>query len=353
MFVKFLKLKCKYTKKYEIHFVFVSLAVMSETRIFALRKLITTAKNLAIVMHVNPDGDAMGSALALYEYAKNQDIETTVISPGVISNTLKWLPNSEKILEFEEVSQKHLKRLQEFDTVVFVDHSSTGRCENIPQYLEIERGRRAYIDHHPSPDFEVGIAVSETNSAATCCIVFELLQKWQANITPTIASCLYTGIVTDTGNFRYGKGIAQVFHIASELVKLGIDKEEITQSIYYTNTENRLRLLGFVLQEKMQLVGKHAAYITLTKQEIEKNGAEYSDTEDFVNQPLTIKNVNISAIFIEKEDYIKISFRSRGKFDVNLLARNHFNGGGHKNAAGGRFFGTLQEAVALYSKNVI
>lgn len=315
--------------------------------------LIGKAKHLAIVMHQTPDGDAMGSALTLYEYAQNTGISAMVISPTPINDYLMWLPHSEKIFIFDETLELHRNKLREFDTVIFVDHSSNGRCGNIPNYLTMPIENRAFIDHHPSPDFNVAIAILEVESAATCCVLYEVLSALGAEITKTMATCLYTGIITDTGNFRYGKGIAQVFRIASELIVLGVNKEWITEKIYYNNTENRLRLLGFVLNEKMQRVGKHAAYITLTENEIASLNAEYNDTEDFVNYPLTIKDVLISAIFIEKDDYIKLSLRSRGEFDVNLLARNHFNGGGHKNASGGRFYGSMQEAVDLYSKNII
>lgn len=326
---------------------------MNTTLIANLKELIATAKDLAIVMHLNPDGDAMGSALALYQSVLSQGVTATVVSPTPISETLDWLPYRETVFVFDEKQETHKKRLQQFDTVVFLDHSSTGRCGSVVDYLTMPIVRRAYIDHHPSPDFEVGIAISEAESAATCCILYEVLCALKFPINTSIASCLYTGIVTDTGNFRYGKSIAQVFRIASELVLLGIDKEAITEAIYHTHSENRLRLLGFVLKEKMQRVGKHSAYITLRQKEIEGLGAQYSDTEDFVNYPLTISDVFVSAIFIEKEDYIKLSFRSRKEFDVNLLARNHFNGGGHKNASGGRFYGTMQEAVDLYTKNII
>lgn len=318
-----------------------------------IKELIISAKNLAIVMHVNPDGDALGSALALYQYARQQNITATVVSPTPITEALDWLPYRQEVFIFDEKQQAHKKELQLFDSIIFVDHSSKGRCGSIADYIIIPKTRRAYIDHHPSPDMEVETAISETKSAATCCIVYELLQMLKAHITKQMASCLYTGIVTDTGNFRYGNGIAQVFRIASELILLGIDKEDITQKIYYTNTEQHLRLLGLVLKEKMQQVGSHSAYICITQQDFDKTGTQHNDTEDFVNYPLTIKNVYVSVIFIEKEDHIKISLRSRGEFDVNLLARKHFNGGGHKNAAGGRFYGTMQQAVTLYSKNTI
>ncbi|PVX49897.1 phosphoesterase RecJ-like protein [Balneicella halophila] len=318
-----------------------------------LKKLIEESTRLAVVMHQNPDGDAMGSALALYEYANDSGTSATVISPTPINENLLWMPHSEHIFIFDETLQSHQKQLQEFDTVVFVDHSSDGRNGSVSDYLTAPTEKRVFIDHHPSPNLEVAIAISEVESAATCCVLYEIFVALNAHISKTMGTCLYTGIITDTGNFRYGKGMAQLFRITSELIILGIDKEQVTQQIYYSNTENRLRLLGFVLNEKMKRVGNHAAYITLTEQEISSLNAKYNDTEDFVNYPLTIKDVYISAIFIEKDDYIKISLRSRVEFDVNLLARNHFNGGGHQNASGGRFYGTLQEATDLYSKNII
>ncbi len=326
---------------------------MNVSKINNLQQLLSTAKRLAIVMHVNPDGDAIGSALSIYEYATQLEITAIPISPTEINENLLWLPHSEKIFCFDEENPQKLEKLGVFDTVIFVDHSSTGRSGDLPKLLNVSEERSAYIDHHPSPNFQVGIPILDDKSAATCCIAFDLLIAMNATITPSMATCLYTGIVTDTGNFRYGSNIGQVFRIASELVALGIDKDEITQRIFHTNTENRLRLLGFVLKQKMQRVGKHSAYITLTQEEITNCGAIYNDTEDFVNYPLTIKDVFVSAIFIEKKEHIKISFRSRGKFDVNLLARNHFNGGGHKNASGGRFYGTIDEAVALFSKKII
>ncbi len=326
---------------------------MNTTQAKELKELLISAENLAVVVHQNPDGDALGAALALCEYATQLGTATTVVSPSPINENLIWLPHYEQIFIFDEEDEKQQKYLQHFDTVVFVDHSSNGRCGSITEFLTIPMERRAFVDHHPSPNIEVKIAISKTDSAAASCIVYELLCELKAKITKEMATCLYAGIITDTGNFRYGNGIAQVFRIASELLLLGIDKEAITQKIYYANTEQRMRLLGITLKDKMHLLGKNAAYISLSREDLDSVGASYNDTEDFVNYPLMIKDVYVSAIFIEKKDYIKLSFRSRGEFDVNLLARNHFNGGGHKNAAGGRFYGTMQEAIALYSKNVI
>lgn len=324
---------------------------MAKNKALQIQKLINNAKKVAIVMHSNPDGDAMGSALALCEYVQTQKKEVTVISPTPIASDLLWLPQASDILTFEKESAKHKAEMTTFDTVIFVDHSNDTRSEPAFEYLTAPATHRAFIDHHPSPNMDVAIAYSVVDSASTCCLIYEIFKEWNIPISATMATSIFTGIMTDTGNFHYGSNMSQVFRIASELMLLGIDKEYITQKVYHTATENRMRLMGYVLKDKMTLVNKNSAYITLTMEEFHQFNATKSDTENLVNLPLFIENVTVSAIFIENPDFIKISLRSRGEFDVNLLARTHFNGGGHRNASGGTFLGSMQTAVDLFIEN--
>lgn len=324
-----------------------------ENLAFEIQKIIKKSSKTGIVMHTNPDGDAMGSALALYEYIISQGKEAVVISPSEVAENLCWMPHYEQVLIFDEENTKHIEALETLDTVIFVDHSTDERNGNVHKYLQAPLENKVYIDHHPQPDMKVAVAYSEPQSAATCCVLYEIFTTLEATISTTMATCLYTGICTDTGNFRFGNNISQVFRIASELVKMRIDKEAITEAIYNTASENRMRLVGYALYEKMQLTGKHAAYISLSRKELDRFHVQRGDTDEIVNLPLSMKNITISAIFIENDDFIKISFRSRGDFDVNLLARNFFNGGGHKNASGGRFYGSMDNAIEQYKTNII
>lgn len=324
---------------------------MAKNKAYQIQKLISSAKKIAIVMHSNPDGDAMGAALALCEYVQSQKKEVLVISPTPISPDLLWLPQAEAILTFEKDSEKHKAEMATFDTILFVDHSNDTRSEPAYEYFTAPIASRIFIDHHPAPNMEVAVAYSVIDSASTCCLIYEIFKEWRIPVSTTMATAIFTGIMTDTGNFHYGNNMSQVFNIASELMLLGIDKEYITQKIYHTATENRMRLMGYVLKDKMTLVNRNSAYITLTMKELRQFNATKNDTENLVNLPLLIENVTVSAIFIENPDFIKISLRSRGEFDVNLLARTYFNGGGHRNASGGIFYGSMQIAVDLFIEN--
>lgn len=315
-----------------------------------LYKLITDAKQLAIVIHVNPDGDAMGSALAMLEFVGSCGIKSQVFSPTKITTTLDWMPYRDKVAVFDSDNQEQLQFLTDVDTVLFVDHSVEKQSGGIYEYLSLSEKKSAFIDHHPYPSLLADIGYSQVNSAAACCVVYELLKSWEVPMTKSMATCLFTGICTDTGNFKYGNNLEQAFRIASELMQLGIDRQKIIDALFYSEREDSLRLLGYVLSEKMHLVSKEVAYISLSAQELKDNNEQQGDTDNIVNYPLAIKTVEVSAIFIEREDCIKISFRSKGQRDVSELARKYFNGGGHRNASGGRFYGNMNDAINEYIK---
>lgn len=317
-----------------------------------IHKLIEESRQLAIIMHQNPDGDAMGSALALYEYITSLNISCKVFSPTSIASVLDWMPHRKSILLFDPKNKMQKEYLDNADSVIFVDHSSENQSGIIFDYLNISEKKTAFIDHHPFPSIPVDIAYSVTDSAAACCVTYQIFKIWGIKPTPTMATCLYTGICTDTGNFKYGNNLSEAFQIASELINLGIDQKEIIYSLFYNSSVSSLKLLGFVLSKKMKLISSKVAYISLTKEELLRYNIQQGDTDDIVNYPLKIKDINISAIFIEREDCIKISFRSKGNSDVSKIARDFFNGGGHRNASGGRFYGTMEEAINEYIKQI-
>jgi bifunctional oligoribonuclease and PAP phosphatase NrnA len=316
-----------------------------------INSLIINKKNIVIIPHQNPDGDAIGSVLGLFHFFTAKGKSATVISPNNFPDFLKWMPGANDILIFTK-NQKHAKKLiQNAELFVFGDFNSLSRIKNLEKSILQNDAPKILIDHHPYPDDFANFTISDTSVSSTAELVFEFILSLNSinEIDKNIAECLYAGILTDTGNFSYNSSNPRTFEIAAELLKKKINKDHIFKNIYDNYALSRWKLLGYCLYEKMNILHEFkVGYISISKQELEDFDFVPGDTEGFVNYPLSVKGIVVSALFIEKNDIIKISFRSKGEYAVNELAKQYFNGGGHKNAAGGEIELSLNEAIEKF-----
>ncbi len=327
--------------------------MMNDFKIKQLKELLITSKKIVIVSHRNPDGDAYGSSLALYHYLLKYKHDVTVVSPNDCPEFLKWLPGQKSIRVFEENIDKGKEILKEAEIVFTLDFNALHRVgQQMQTALEELNTTFVMIDHHEQPDDYANFMYSDPSKASTCEMIYHFLEKLGdlECIDKTIATCLYTGIVTDTGSFKYNATSNITHNIVASLISLGIDHTKIHNNIFDTNSFNRLQLLGIALSNLKVLNTYKTAYITLSQQELNSQSFKKGDTEGFVNYGLSIKGIVFAVIFIEdqKQGIIKMSLRSKGNFSVNDFARNHFSGGGHLNAAGGRSELSLSNTIKQF-----
>lgn len=319
-----------------------------------LENLLQTVHNVAIVTHVNPDGDAIGSSLGWAGFLRQRGINATVIVPNRFPDFLKWMAGSEDIIIYNDNKELAESCLSKIDVLFCLDFNNVHRLENLGDYIDTLSCKRVLIDHHlePSPDFFLTFSVVPISS--TCEIVYRLISALggEKQINKEMAESIYTGIMTDTGAFSHNASDPELFRIVANLLECGIDKPKIHAEVNNNFSSDRLILLGYTLHQRMKILPDyHAAYIYLTRAELESYNFEPGDTEGFVNLPLGIKGIILSVFFSESPNgTIKISFRSRGDFSVNDMARKHFNGGGHKNAAGGKLELSLKESTLFFEK---
>jgi bifunctional oligoribonuclease and PAP phosphatase NrnA len=322
---------------------------MNEKHIQTIQLLLATPKRIAIIPHRSPDGDAMGSTLGLFHFLIQLNHQVVVIAPNEFPDFLAWLPGSEKVLIYENDKIATTKILQNAELVFTLDFNAlhrTGEMEHVLNKLTVPM---IMIDHHQLPDTYASVTYSDTSFGSTCEMVYNLIcfLNQKSLIDKTIATCLYTGIVTDSGGFRFPKTTGTTHRIAAEFIDLGVENTEIPNLLFDNNSFDRLQLLGRALQNMKVLPLHKTAYTTLSQKELDTFNYVKGDTEGIVNYGLTIKGIIFAVILIEHKDenIIKISFRSQGNFDVNQFAREHFNGGGHINAAGGKSHDTLQNTI--------
>lgn len=317
-------------------------------------KLLIEAQNIVIIPHHNPDGDAIGSALSLFHMLKKQGKDQVcVITPNDFPDFLHWLPGSKEVIVAFKSRHTAEKLIQDADLIIFTDFSGIGRIEEIADLVESNLSAKILIDHHPGPEPIADVLISDTSYSSTCELMVNVFKElsWDRQIDKAIASCLLTGIITDTGSFSYNSSNPRLLRIVADLLETGIDKDLINSKIYDNYSYSRMQLLGYALNEKLEFIPElHTAFIYLSKKELDEYHFVSGDTEGFVNYPLSIKGVVFSALFLEKDEYIKISFRSKAAFPANEFSKAHFSGGGHVNAAGGQFKGTLTETVERFKK---
>ncbi len=329
---------------------------MSEKDIAEIKHLLSTSKKVVIIPHKNPDGDAIGASLALYQFLKRQGHEVTVIAPNDYPHFLKWMPFEKDVLKFDSNQKNAEKRIEEAAVIFTLDFNSLSRVGDMQVALSNAKGTFIMIDHHQQPDDYATYMYSDTSIGSTCEMLFNFLQ-WldgDALIDAETASCLYAGIMTDTGSFRFPSTSSTTHKVIALLIDKGIDNAAIHNSVYDTNSLDKLQLLGCALKNLVYLAEYHTAYIALSKEELSTFNFKKGDTEGFVNYGLSIEGAKLAAIFIEslEEDHVKISLRSKGDLSVNQMAREHFEGGGHINAAGGRSDKDLKGTIA-YFKSIL
>jgi len=330
---------------------------MTTKEIAELKELLNKKQHIVIVPHRNPDGDALGSTLALYQYLKQLDKhEVSLISPNNYPEFLQWLPGQEEIIQFHKNTAEARELVAEATLIFTLDFNDLSRVGHDMQYA-LQGNREAtfiMIDHHQAPSDYAKYTYSDTTIGSTCQLLYMWLKELgeTTKITKDMASCLYTGIMTDSGSFRFPSTSSLTHRIVANLIDLGIDNSAIHSAVYDQNSEDRLRLQGVALQNLRVLPEYKTAYITLSEEELQANNFKKGDTEGFVNFGLSVKGIIFAAIFIENKDdgIIKISLRSKGNFNVNEFSRAHFQGGGHNNAAGGKSDLSLNETVENFVK---
>lgn len=328
---------------------------MSKTDINTAIALLEQKQKIVIVPHRNPDGDAMGSTLGLYTFLKKLGHEVTVVSPNEFPDFLAWLPDSDKVLIFERKPEESTEILHQADLVFTLDFNALHRTgEVMESVLKELKAPFLMIDHHEKPDDYATYMFSDTKYGSTCEMIYHFISKmgYTDLIDKQIATCLYTGILTDSGSFKYASTTSTTHRVVADLIDKGVENSKIHNLVFDSSSYNRLKLLGRALENMIVLTELKTAYIHLSQKDLDEFHFERGDTEGVVNYPLMIKGIDFSVIFIENsaEEIVKISFRSQGDFDVNVFARNYFNGGGHKNASGGRSKKGLAETIQEFLK---
>lgn len=317
--------------------------------------------NIVISTHKNPDGDTIGSALALHHYLSTINIDSQLIGVDVAPDFLSWMPGYVNFVNNSERPDDVKELILKADTIVHVDYNAYHRVgKDMEAYFENTVANDLMIDHHPNPQEGFEAYVSDVTACSTAQLVYNLIlyMSGSSDLESKAATCLYVGLMTDTGSFSYGMNDEKPYIMAADLVKSGIDDKWIHQQVYGNNTFNRLRLLGYALSEKLRVVESESwAYIYLEKHELERFDFRPGDNEGLVNYALSIKGIKAAVLMTEKQDLIRMSFRSKDDFAINTIARDYFNGGGHRNAAGGNSFvnmeatiNKLRQVMAEYSK---
>jgi bifunctional oligoribonuclease and PAP phosphatase NrnA len=318
----------------------------------AIQLLLATPKKIAIIPHRGPDGDAMGSTLGLYHFLLKNNHQPTVIAPNDFPDFLAWLPGSETVKIFEKDTDNCTKILEEAELIFTLDFNAFHRTGEMEHTLAKLKAPFIMIDHHQKPDDYAAFMYSDTSFGSTCEMLYNFISflDKKEDLDKTIATCIYTGILTDSGSFRFPGTTGNTHRIIAELIDLGVENTQIPVLLFDNSSYSRLQLLGRALQNMKVFEEHKTTYTTLTQSELDAFNYIKGDTEGIVNYGLSIKGINFTAIFIENKDekIIKISFRSQGGFDVNQFARDHFNGGGHSNAAGGRSEVSMEETVKKF-----
>lgn len=325
---------------------------MDKDQITRLQELLANPKEIVVIPHKNPDGDALGSTLALCKYLNNTGHKACVVAPNDYPQFLKWLPGQEDIVRFDKQNDVAVDLINKASLIFTLDFNSLNRTGDMEKVLEKAEGDFIMIDHHQQPEDYAVVTYSDVSICATCQMVYHTLEMLDetAGIDADIATCLYTGIMTDTGSFRFRSTSATTHRVIADLIDKGANNSIIHQQVFDVNSPQRMQLLGTALSNLRTVPEYKTAYITLSQDELDANNYSKGDTDGFVNYALSLENTRLALIFIEnrQEGIIKISLRSEGDFSVNAMARSHFSGGGHINAAGGRSHKTMEETVAYF-----
>ena len=337
----------------------MNINILTDNQLAQLGQLISDAQNIIITCHQSPDGDAIGSSLAWASYLWSLGKEVTIIVPDQYPDFLMWLPNTEKIIRYDKQRDKADLLFKIADLVFCLDYNAPSRVDEMEEALVSSPATRVLIDHHLNPDVPADLIISEPEASSTCELVFRLVWQMGAfpNLTRQFAVPIYCGMMTDTGGFTYNSSRPEIFFIISELLTKRIDKDKIYRNVYHNYSESRIRLMGYVMYEKLVYMPEYnAAYYTLTKDELKRFRFIKGDAEGLVNIPQQIKGLRLSISLredTEKDRVVWVSLRSVDNFPCNLMAEEFFNGGGHLNASGGRLNCSMDEAVKIVKDAII
>lgn len=318
-----------------------------------LRDLIDSSDNILLFSHINPDGDAIGSQLALYEYIKAMGKPVEMISPNNLQEFLKWMHYADKINVFVKKRKECIQIIEKAKLIIMVDFNQPDRLGEAEKFVLESAAKRIIIDHHLDPSDFADLIITNPAKCSTAEIVNDLVTHINGQPFKNIhySEDIYVGIITDTGNFDHGSFTAETFRTVAGLIESGVDRERILNTIYNNFSANRLKLMGFALNKRMIVIPElKTAYIWLSRNDLDEYRYVKGDTEGFVNIPLSIKGIIFSVLFIEKESFVKLSFRSKGRFPVNDFASKYFSGGGHMNASGGEYYDSLENTIAYFLK---
>lgn len=327
--------------------------IFSEKEVQRFQSYVDRGERFVIVTHMSPDGDALGASLALFHYLTRLGNRVDVVVPNDFPQFLGWMPGAKDIVVYERYPDYAGQLIREADVICCLDFNEPKRVGKMASHVEAAGADKVMIDHHLLPADFCDLVISYPDMSSTSEMIFRLLCRMKAfdDIDRTVAECIYTGMMTDTGGFTYHSNDPDLYLIIMELCRKGIDKDAIYRRVYQVYSESRLRLMGYVLCEKMKIYpARGTALITLTLKELNRFRYVTGDTEGFVNLPLSIEGIRFAVFIREDTDFIKLSLRSTGAFPSNRFASTYFNGGGHVNASGGEFYGTLDEAVAAFER---
>jgi phosphoesterase RecJ-like protein len=314
-------------------------------------QLLEVPSDIVVTSHYNPDGDALGSSLALSSYLRRKGHSVKTIIPNDFPEFLNWMPGREDTIIYFHKSKTADELLASARIIFCLDYNAIPRVNLFADKLFEARATKILIDHHLQPEDHFDFALSVINTSSTSELVFDFIDASgdAGIIDKAMAECLYVGIMTDTGSFSFACNYPHTYEVVSRLVKSGVDTERVHRLVYDTYSESRMRLLGFCLSERMIVLSEYnTAYIWLTREDLDRFDFKPGDTEGVVNYALSIKNISFAALFTEKSDRIRISFRSKGDYSVNNFAREHYQGGGHRNAAGGDSFQSMELTLSNF-----
>ncbi len=323
----------------------------NKTDISSVKTFLSQPRKIIIITHQRPDGDAIGSSLGMFHYLKDQGHIPTVVVPDDFAGFLNWMPGTERIVVFAKDEARASQLLNECEMVISLDFNDMSRAGNIGKLADESDKQKVMIDHHLDPQAKAHHAFCYPDASSTCELVcdFIIAMDTAIAITPAIAQCLYTGIVTDTGSFKFNSTSAHTHEVLAILLGTGINNQLIHENLFDNNTVARLRLLGFCLNQRMTVYDEYGvAVIAVSSDDLKRFDYHEGDSEGVVNYPLSITGVNVSAFFREDNGFVKISFRSKGDFSVKELSQKNFEGGGHRNAAGGKSDLSLEETVKKF-----
>ena len=336
----------------------MDIEILSQDQLALMDQLISDAQTVLVVCHKSPDGDAIGSSLAWAEFLRFRGNDVTVLVPDQFPDFLKWLPHTEKIVRYDKHRDKGDMLLKIADLVFCLDFNTPSRVEDMEQALVSSPAKKVLIDHHLKPDVDAALVVSHPDASSTCELVFRIVYQMGAfdQLDKAFAVPVYCGMMTDTGGFTYNSSRPEIYFIIGELLTKHIDKDRIYRNVFHNYSENRIRLMGYVMYEKLVYMPEcHAAYYSLTRDEQKRFNYVKGDSEGLVNIPQQIKGLKLSISLREdtdKPNLVWVSLRSVDDFPCNLMAEAFFNGGGHLNASGGRVEGTIEEAIEITKKAI-